>query len=246
MKKQLSIEKNKVLAQLKEHIFFLQGIKPGYNNSIRVSLGAIDNSFPNKSFPIANIHEFMNDNCECAASTKGFISYIIGQLMKNEGVCIWISSGQTVFASSLKQYSIHPERIFFITINKEKEILWVMEEALKCDGLSAVVCEIKKIDFTESRRLQLAVEKSKVTGFVIRNSSEQNINACVSRWRISSLPSVSVNGLPGVGFPRWNIELLKIRNGKTGSWQMEYAKGNLYLIIPILKAIHPIEERKIV
>jgi protein ImuA len=28
--------------------------------------------------------------------------------------------------------------------------------------------------------------------------------------------------MPGVGFPRWSVELIKVRNGKTGSWQVEW------------------------
>ena len=38
-------------------------------------------------------------------------------------------------------------------------MLWVIEEALKCEGLAAVIGEIKELSFTQSRRLQLAVEK---------------------------------------------------------------------------------------
>jgi hypothetical protein len=31
--------------------------------------------------------------------------------------------------------------------------------------------------------------------------------------------------MPGVGFPGWNVELLKVRNGKPGSWQIEWAES---------------------
>ncbi len=31
--------------------------------------------------------------------------------------------------------------------------------------------------------------------------------------------------MPGVGFPCWNAELLKVRNGKPGSWQIEWSDG---------------------
>jgi len=31
--------------------------------------------------------------------------------------------------------------------------------------------------------------------------------------------------MPGVGFPRWNVELLKVRNGKPGTWQVEFSAG---------------------
>jgi len=101
-----------------------------------------------------------------------------------------------------------------------------MEEALKCEGLGAVVGEMQEIGFTASRRLQLAVEQSRVTGFILRHQP-RNLNsvACVARWRVSPLPSGLEEGMPGVGFPRWNVELLKIRNGKPGAWPIEWSGG---------------------
>lgn len=104
-----------------------------------------------------------------------------------------------------------------------------MEETLKCNGLSAVVGEITNLNFTTSRRFQLAVEQSGVTGFILHDTKKQAmINACVSRWQISSLPSELSNDLPGVGFPRWKVELLKVRNGEPGSWTIEWKDGRLH------------------
>src|SRR5690606_38594770 len=110
--------------------------------------------------------------------------------------------------------------------NKEKDVVWAMNEALRCGTLKAVIGEMREIGFTESRRLQLAVEKSHVTGFILRhNKRNPNITACVSRWKITSLPSASPEELPGIGFPSWNVELLRMRNGKTGSWRMQWKDG---------------------
>lgn len=105
----------------------------------------------------------------------------------------------------------------------DREVLWALEEALKCKALAAVVGELREISFTQSRRLQLAVEQSHVTGFLHRYAPRlENTVACVSRWKITSLPSVLDDKLPGVGAPRWNVHLLKARNGKPGSWQVEW------------------------
>jgi protein ImuA len=115
-----------------------------------------------------------------------------------------------------------------------------MEEALKCDGLSAVIGEVPELSFTASRRLQLAVEKSQVTGFLIRRSVRHlNTTACVTRWKITSLPSESEDDLPGIGYPRWNVELLKVRNGKPGSWQIEWVEGKFR---PLYKFVSLVQE----
>jgi protein ImuA len=97
---------------------------------------------------------------------------------------------------------------------------------LKCEGLAAVVGELSQLDFTVSRRLQLAVEQSRVTGFILRvNPRQLTTTACVTRWQITSLPSVLPGEIPGVGFPRWNVQLLKVRNGKPGNWKIEWNAG---------------------
>ena len=123
-------------------------------------------------------------------------------------------------------FHLEPDKVIFIEVQKIKDLQWVMEEALKCEGLAAVVGEMQELSFTASRRLQLAVEESHVTGFILRhNPSSLNTTACVTRWKITPLPSELADNMPGVGFPRWNVELLKVRNGKPGSWQIEFAAG---------------------
>ena len=105
----------------------------------------------------------------------------------------------------------------------EKDVLWTIEETLKCERLTAVVGEVKAIGFTESRRLQLATEKSRVTGFIIRHNPRiLNSTACIARWRITTLQSELNDGMHGVGFPKWNVELLKVRNGAAGNWKIEW------------------------
>ena len=104
-----------------------------------------------------------------------------------------------------------------------------MEEALKTDSIAAVIGEISELSFLESRRLQLAVEGSKVTGFLLRQNPKNLATACVTRWKIKSLPSEK-ESLPSIGFPKWKVELLKVRNGKPGCWQMAWHSGRFHLI----------------
>ncbi len=227
----MQINKVDIIKDLKQHILFLQGYKNSSAASLQINLGPIDNSFPNECFPLASTHEFIVEREEDAAATKGFICHIVAELMKQKGICIWVNSSANIFPPALKLFGIDPAKIVFINVRRQKEILWVMEEALKCEGLAAVVGEMPEINFTDSRRLQLAVEKSRVTGFVIHPKPRNlNTTACVSRWKISPVQSELKNNLPGVGPSRWQIKLLKIRNGKPGSWKMEYSSGMLHAV----------------
>jgi protein ImuA len=223
----MQASKADIIAQLKKDILPLQGFKSLLNGSeVDIGLGPIKNAFPNRQFPLGAIHEFIYHDAEQSAPTAGFISGILSALMQKGGACVWISSSRTVFPPALKSFGIEPDKIIFIDLQKEKDILWAMEEALKCESLAAVVGEIPALSFTASRRLQLAVEQSRVTGFILRrNPRILNTTACVTRWNISSLSSAPVNDMPGIGFPRWNVELLKIRNGQPGKWTIEWRAG---------------------
>jgi protein ImuA len=220
-----------IIVQLQREILSLQGLRKTKSFSdADLGLGIINEAFPNKNFPLAAVHEFICIDNEHASATSGFISCIVSSLMHDRGTAVWIGREQKIFPPALKSFGILPDKIIFINTKNQQEILWCMEEALKCEGLAAVVCEIKEISFTESRRLQLTVEKSRVTGFILRDQPRNiGVNACVSRWKISSIQSEATD-LPGIGFPRWNIELLKIRNGKPGSWQAEWSNGKLQII----------------
>jgi len=235
-----------ILNRLQKDILHLQGFKHLPTDiAVGFGLGQIETAFPNHSFPLSAIHEFICAGPEQAAATDGFIACLIASLMNNGGVSVWVSRGKTIFPPALKSFGITPDKIIFIHTQKEKDILWIMEEALKCEGLAAVVGEMPEISFTSSRRLQLAVEQSRVTGFIIRNQPRNlNVNACVSRWKISPMQSVSEDGLPGVGFPCWNIELLKIRNGKPGTWQVEWSAGQFHIASSLVTSLPEEQKRK--
>ncbi|MBC7828238.1 MAG: Error-prone repair protein ImuA [Chitinophagaceae bacterium] len=231
----MSATKADIIAQLQKELLPLQGYKPSVGGaSLDPGLGAINNAFPNNTFPLGAVHEFCCARAEDVAVTGGFISGILASLMRSGRASLWISRSKTIFPPALKAFGIEPDKIIFINLQKERDILWAMEEALECDGLAAVVGEMQDIGFTASRRLQLAVEQSRVTGFIIRPNPRQVITtACVSRWKITSIPSIMEAGMPGVGFPRWNVELLKVRNGKPGTWQIEWIAGKFRHVIKV-------------
>jgi protein ImuA len=222
--------KQDILRKLQEELLPLQGYRPPTSpidrTAVDAGLGPVARVFPNGVFPTGAVHEFLSDSREDAAATGGFVAALLGPLLRTGGVGIWIGTGRLLFPPALKWFGIDPEKIVFIDLAREKDAIWAMEESLKCEGLAAVVGEIREIDFTASRKLQLAVEKSRVTGFLLRHQpGKTGVVAAVARWRISALPSLPVDGLPGLGFPRWKTQLLKVRNGLPGEWIVEWAHG---------------------
>lgn len=222
----INVLKADIFKDLQTDILRLQGFKTVNNKVLDVGLGPIRDALPNGSFPLGAVHEFVSSRVEDAACTHGFVATLLASLMGSSGVTLWVSATRKLFPPALSRFGLAPDRFIFIDLQKEKDVMWVMDEALKCNALTAVVGEVCDIDFTASRRLQLAVEKSQVTGFILRSDyRSQHATACVSRWRITSLPSASADDLPGIGFPNWRVELLRMRNGKSGVWSVQCIDG---------------------
>ena len=91
--------KENILAQLKKDILPLQGFKPATNNTVPdLGLGTINIAFPNATFPLGAVHEFICSGPEDVSASGGFIAGILSKLMLSGGVCLWISSTRTIFS----------------------------------------------------------------------------------------------------------------------------------------------------
>ncbi|RYG15028.1 MAG: Error-prone repair protein ImuA [Chitinophagaceae bacterium] len=225
----MKAKQHEIVAQLRKQMLEMQGFKSVATSSVlKFGLDTIEACFPNSIFPIGTIHEFLSEKQEDAAASEGFISGLMAKMMESGSSCLWISRNRKLFPPSMQAFGVNPQQVIFIDLNYEKEILWAMEEALKCEGLACVVAELPDIDFAQSRRLQLATEKSCVTGILLRKQPKRSLSAtaCTVRWQIKPLPTALDSDLPGVGNPRWEVNLLKVKNGHTGKFLIEWAEDH--------------------
>lgn len=222
----MTSEQEQIIARLRNDIAGWEGFRPlppGERQAF--GLGPIESAFPNQTFPTGVLHEFISTRPEFTAATGGFIAGIIQTLLAPGGVCVWVSYTRRIYPLALKRFGVDPDRIIFIDVQREKDVLWATEEALKCSGIAAVICETRQLTFMDSRRLQLATEQSHVTGFILRKDARQvNTTACAARWTVKPIRSKLRPGMPGVGFPRWQVDLLKVKNGQPGSWTLEWKR----------------------
>ncbi|HVM23579.1 MAG TPA: hypothetical protein VM308_09850 [Sphingomicrobium sp.] len=101
--------------------------------------------------------------------------------------------------------------------------LWAMEEGLRCSALSCVIGEIwgdpRALDFTATRRLAVAAERSATPCWLVRLGGTANLSGARMRWRIGSAPSF-INDLDprAPGLPAWDAELFRARGSPPGRW----------------------------
>ena len=137
-----------IILRLQKELLQLQGHKNSlYDAMPSLDLGPMKKAFPNAVFPSGALHEFICSGMEDVAVTNGFVAVLLAALMHNNAAVIWIGKNRNVFPPALVAFGIAAEKIIFIDLQKEKDILWATEEALKCDGITAVIAEIQEYYF---------------------------------------------------------------------------------------------------
>ena len=100
----MQAEKAKIISQLQQDILLLQGYKPADGSAVDIGLGFISEAFPNGSFPLGAVHEFLSVGAEDTAATSGFIAGLLSPLMGSGGISLWISSARKLFPPASEKF----------------------------------------------------------------------------------------------------------------------------------------------
>jgi protein ImuA len=108
-----------------------------------------------------------------------------------------------------------------------RSALWAMEEGLRCAALGGVIGELwgdpRALDFTATRRLAVAAERSGVPCWLVRLGGTANLSGARMRWRIASAPSLPNSLDPRAPGPfAWDAELFRARGYPPGRWNVAH------------------------
>ncbi|MEM8536690.1 MAG: hypothetical protein AAGF56_02390 [Pseudomonadota bacterium] len=120
--------------------------------------------------------------------------------------------------------------IIMVDLSRAADVLWAMEDGLRCRALAAVVGEIwgdpPALDFTATKRLAMRAEAANVACWLIRRAASPDLSAARERWRIKSLPAAAhPHDTQAPGDPRWALDLFRSRRSKPGQWVARYDRA---------------------
>ncbi len=205
---------------------------------LRFGVPEIDGHLPGGGLLAGALHEAAGEGADIEHGAAAAL-LLAGLLAQRRGPVLWAMARADLFAPGLAAAGLHPDRVVYAEAGRD--VLLVMEEALRHPGLAGVVGEVGRLGLTASRRLQLAAEGSGVPAFALRrfreasNPALREPNAAATRWRVAALPSpppiAHAPDVPGLARARWRLDLVRCRGGAPATWIVEAcdATGRLAL-----------------
>ncbi len=175
---------------------------------------------------------------------SGAVGFALAQTALT-GRILWVQDrmaaleGGKPAAQAFSRFGGAPDRLVLACGRQAADVLWTMEEGLRCTSLAAIIGEIwgdpRALDFTATKRLALRAERQGVPVFLVRFAASPSLSAARQRWQITSLPSAPHPYDPQApGTPRWRAELFRARGLPPGIWEASYdrAAHRLNLVSP--------------
>jgi len=165
----------------------------------------------------------------------GWVGFLLAQVETGKPL-LWVQDRMAILESGrVYPPGLPTQHLIHVEARDARDALWAMEEGLRCPSLSAVIGEIwgdpKALDFTATRRLAVASERSGVAAFLIRLGGHANLSGARMRWRVGSAPSL-INPLDprAPGLPVWDAELFRARGMPPGRWSIAREADRFHLV----------------
>ena len=170
------------------------------------------------------------------AAASGFAAAAAARASGTRGEVLWIATdfamgeGGGPYGPGLDRFGLASARLLALRVPRPADVLWAMEDALRCRALSCVIAELTgegaEADLTVTRRLALAArdgvsDRVSGLGLLIRHHGTAEPSAAATRWEIAAVPSLP-DRLGGLGRTRFDLSLRKNRRGPSGRWIIEW------------------------
>jgi protein ImuA len=159
------------------------------------------------------------------------------------------------YGPGLDAFGLAPERLLTVAAARSRDLLWAMEEALRCRAMHAVIGEVRDgaVSTVALRRLSLAAAESGALALLLRASPTDEASPAATRWIVGAASSVipgrerqranpeSITPAAEYGFrvrafsasrndeeirPCFTVHLARNRRGPAGSWILQWSDSD--------------------
>ncbi len=202
--------RQKVIENLRAHIGRIEGttiFTPTNGEVSPWTLGvpAIDGLMGPAGIDTSGVHEIRFDadrnliGAAVATAARRVFALLLGirrlTTLKRAGPILWAlpqaDAHETgaLYSHGLQALGLDPERLIIVTPRKSRDVLWILEEALRSGSVSMVLGEVAAAGMTASRRLSLAAAEAHCPCVLVAPPGSMPAAAVASRWRVAPRPS---------------------------------------------------------
>lgn len=163
----------------------------------------LDAALPGGGWQSGTIVELMPE--ETGIGELRLLMPALARLTQADRYVAMISPPYIPFAPALSQHAIRLERLLVIRAHSTEDILWAFEQTLRCRSFGAVLAWPASVKDREVRRLQLAAEAGRSTGFLYRPPAAA-LEASPAALRLQLRAQDQ----------RLDLRILKCRGGRSG------------------------------
>jgi protein ImuA len=233
------------MAALRQRVAAQERLSPLKHPTVTLGPDRLDAALPDGGLSSGALHEIVPAAPGDFAAEAGFSFCLLARLARvRPGTVLWALPayrgfhGGELYPLGVAALGFDPGRLIQVEVRKGVDLLWVLEEGLAHSALAAVIGVLpegdRAYDFAASRRLAMRSARQGVTALILRDREHAGgATAADTRWSVSTLPSVlSGRAKPGLGPPRWRLELTKSRRGRPGHWDVEWDHETLSFRLP--------------
>jgi protein ImuA len=176
------------------------------------------------------LHELSPAMPSCLGPVTGFALTLAARISGSKQVLLIQPAfagceAGSLYAPGLALFGLPLRRVLMLRVTRPIEVLWAMEEALKCPAVACVIAELPNdgsiADLTATRRLTLAAREGDGFGLMCRHRPSPFASAAETRWEIAAAES-HPDRFGGLGRAAFSLSLTKNRRGPTGRWTVAW------------------------
>jgi protein ImuA len=171
------------------------------------------------------LHEIAAPSEAHLAAATGFV---LGLAARGQARVLWIAEDMALsesgapYGPGLDAFGLAPERLLTVAVAHRRDLLWAMEEALRCRAIGVVIGEVRDsaVITVALRRLSLAAAESGALALLLRAAPPTDASIAATRWIVGASPSF------GNENARFVAHLVRNRRGPLGSWILQWSDSD--------------------
>jgi protein ImuA len=219
-----------VVDELRRLLPRLESIAPA-PRALPFGLAALDAHLPHGGLARSALHEVAPATFGDTPAAFGFLAALLARFgadpARHQRPVLFVTSPRALadhgrpHGHGLQRLGLDPARLILVETRNDAQALWAIEEALRSRVPAAVGGAIARLDLRTSQRLHLTAGEAGLPLVLLRPDRADDASAAATRWRIGAAEAARDRfGL--VTGTRWRARLVRCRNGRFGTWLVEF------------------------